>query len=127
MCGVLGMCGVTNKNDKKKGQFDLSKIDPAEFTGSELYNFLSDSFYPFVRFKNKARSVNFELSQLWHAVNDAHEHITAALNTANHYQGSNLQKDLLQDYQKLKELIDFLEKFGRFQVEDIQEDASAKQ
>lgn len=54
MCGVLGMCGVIGENGEKKGQFDLSKIDPGELTGSDLHRSVNNTFYPFVSFHQGA-------------------------------------------------------------------------
>ncbi len=119
MCGVLDMCGVIGENGEEKGQFDLRKIDPGELTGSDLYRSVNNTFYPFVSFHQDAAWVNSCVESLKRAIETAEISANAAIDIANHYQGSILQQDLHQNYQKLMALKDFVSKFEPLREEDI--------
>ncbi len=118
MCGVLSMCGVTSENGEKKGQFDLNKIDPGELTGTDLYHSVNDTFYPFVRFHQRATWINHCVGSLKTAIEEAEISANAALSIANHYQESNLYRDLYQNYQRMMELKDFVSNFEPLREED---------
>lgn len=115
-----------SKNDSGKINVSLIHIDPANFTGAELHEILSKGFYPFVRLKDRLNLVSFQLAELYHVTDEANKAATDALNISIHYRGSNLERDLLQNHQKIKEILGFLENFEPFQVEGMQGDVPAK-
>ncbi len=86
-------------------------VDPADMTGVELYDHLSKQFHPFAHFCQMTGIVNSNIRQLERSVEWAIAAAIPALDTANQYPGSNLQKDLSQNYQKLLALKDFLSNF----------------
>lgn len=101
---------MTTENEKSSRVV----VDPADMTGVELYEHLSKRFYPLARFHQKAGLVNVYIKQLRDAVYEALHEATPALEVANQYPGSSLQKDLSQNYQKMKVLEDFLSNFELF-------------
>lgn len=101
---------MTTENEKSSQVI----VDPADMTGIELYDHLSKQFYPFVHFCQMAGFVNFNVEKLANSVGKALDAATLALDTANQYPESNLQRDLSQNYQKLLVLRDFLSNFEPF-------------
>nr|WP_265694282.1 hypothetical protein [Providencia rustigianii] len=112
------MSDIEKKGNNEKGQFDLSKIDPASLNGSELYHLVNEAFYPFIRFHQSAAWVNSRVNSLMAAIEEAEISGKAAIDTASHYQGSILHQDLHQNYLKLMDLKDFVSKFEPIREED---------
>lgn len=98
---------MTTENEKSS----QAVVDPADMTGIELYDHLSKRFYPLVRFHREAGLVNVYVRQLENQVADAIYAATPALEVADQYPESNLQRDLSQNHQKLLALKDFLSNF----------------
>lgn len=86
-------------------------VDPADMTGIDLYEHLSKRFYPLVRVYQLTGFVNSGVTRLASDTEKALSAAILALDTANQYPGSNLQKDLSQSYQKLLALKDSLSSF----------------
>lgn len=89
-------------------------VDPADMTGVDLYEHLSKRFYPFVHFSQLTGFVNFSVASLVSDIENALNAAIHALEIANQYPESSLQKDLSQNYQKLLALRDFLSSFEPF-------------
>lgn len=98
---------MTTENEKSSQVV----VDPADMTGVELYNYLSKRFYPLVQFHQKAGFVNTFVRQLENEVAETLHAAIPALEVANQYPESNLQRDLSQNHQKLLALRDFLSNF----------------
>ena len=90
-------------------------VDPADMTGVDLYEHLSKRFYPFVRVYQLTGFVNSGVARLASDTEKALSAAILALDTANQYPGSNLQKDLSQSHQKLLALQDYLSGFEPLQ------------
>ncbi|HDT3627117.1 TPA: hypothetical protein QHP12_003218 [Morganella morganii subsp. morganii] len=101
---------MTTENEKSSH----AVVDPADMTGVELYNYLSKRFYPLVQFHQKAGFVNTFVRQLENEVAETLHAAIPALEVANQYLESNLQRDLSQNHQKLLALRDFLSNFEPF-------------
>ena len=101
---------MTTENEKSS----QAVVDPADMTGVELYNYLSKRFYPLVQFHQKAGFVNTFVRQLENEVAETLHAAIPALEVANQYPESNLQRDLSQNHQKLLVLRDFLSNFEPF-------------
>lgn len=101
---------MTTENEKSS----QAVVDPADMTGVELYNYLSKRFYPLVQFHQKAGFVNTFVRQLENEVAETLHAAIPALEVANQYPESNLQRDLSQNHQKLLALRDFLSSFEPF-------------
>ncbi len=86
-------------------------VDPADMTGAELYDHLSKQFYPFVLFCQMAGFVNSGVTSLAKDTENALSAAIRALEVANQYPESNLQRDLSKNHQKLLALRDFLSNF----------------
>lgn len=98
---------MTTENEKSSQVV----VDPADMTGVELYDHLSKKFYPFIRFHQQAGFVNSGVISLVKDTERALNAAILALEVANRYPESSLQKDLSQNYQKLLVLKDFLSNF----------------
>lgn len=101
---------MTTENEKSS----QAVVDPADMTGVELYNYRSKRFYPLVQFHQKAGFVNTFVRQLENEVAETLHAAIPALEVANQYPESNLQRDLSQNHQKLLALRDFLSSFEPF-------------
>ncbi len=101
---------MTTENEKSS----QAVVDPANMTGVELYDYLSKRFYPLVQFHQKAGFVNTFVRQLENEVAETLHAAIPALEVANQYPESNLQRDLSQNHQKLLALRDFLSSFEPF-------------
>lgn len=101
---------MTTENEKSS----QAVVDPANMTGVELYDYLSKRFYPLVQFHQKAGFVNTFVRQLENEVAETLHVAIPALEVANQYPESNLQRDLSQNHQKLLALRDFLSNFEPF-------------